>query len=110
MINTVKIGVITHKIKVIHNLYGTQEDGKTCWLSGRIKHDLALIELDDENDPQSQLVVLWHEILHGILTQAGQTEQPENLLNALSFGLVQAVRNNPALIALTLSEGESNGQ
>lgn len=47
--------------------------------------------------------VLYHEILHGILSHAGIVEHDETLIDAIANGLVQVHRDNPWL--LDLEEG-----
>ncbi len=43
-------------------------------------------------------MTLWHEILHGILNGAAQTEEHnEAHIDALAHGIIQVLRDNPQL-------------
>jgi len=47
--------------------------------------------------PSIRRVTLWHEIVHGILYAAGQTDHDEVLTDAIAHGIVQVLRDNPEL-------------
>lgn len=73
---------------------------------GEISYPTARIYIDETQDRQVMRCTLWHEIVHGILLQAGQFEAGENeaLVTALGYGIAQVVRNNPKLIDYTWEE------
>ncbi len=101
--DSLKIGPVTYKVEFKPRLYGPGDDGKNVWLNGEIDYGQCLIQIEQEKmSPQLIAEVLWHEAVHGILEQAGQTEHSEAMVKALGYGLVQLVRDNPELIALTL--------
>lgn len=68
-------------------------------LCGRIDYNTATIYLS-ETDCQSEefrCIVLWHEIIHGILEDRGfhlDEDVEENLCEALSRGIYQVLQDN----------------
>lgn len=104
---TVRIGAVGYTVKVMDDLHKVDDDGRKMWLHGHIR--LADSELRVANDQSADIkvVTLWHEILHGILYNAGQSEQPEPLIEAFSFGIVQLLRDNPDLIMATVDKSET---
>ena len=87
----IKIGGIDYEVEEVQNLCA--EDGIKR-LNGHIIYDSCKIKLDAGLNPQVKNVCLWHEILHGILTHAGITDHDEAHIEALSYGLVQVLRDN----------------
>lgn len=85
-IGPVRFQVVTHK-----NLCDT--DGSTR-LDGHIVYSLSQIRLDDDLGPQARRQVTWHEIIHGILTQAGVKKHDEAMIEALTYGLMNVLRDN----------------
>jgi hypothetical protein len=89
---TVRVGAYDFDVHLVRDLSYGDDD-----LNGHIKHDECLILIDEDAAPQVQRVVLWHEMLHSILVQAGFAEQDERLIEAVSHGIVQVLRDNPDL-------------
>ncbi len=52
--------------------------------------------------PFQKIATLWHEMFHAILHNAGHREHPEGILDALSFGVIEILRDNPAMIEWSL--------
>jgi hypothetical protein len=100
----IRIGAIDYTVKSVKDLH-THNGDERHWLNGHILHSTAEIKVESELSPDMQVTVLWHEVLHGILTQAAVEEQPENLIVILGYGLVRLIRDNPVLMKLTI-EGE----
>lgn len=100
----VKIGPVLYRVEMEPKLMGSNGDGSSSWLNGRIRYEQAQIEVCAEVAEQTQPAVLVHEILHGILEQAGMEEHPEQAIIALGYGLVQVLRENPGLVQY-LQEG-----
>lgn len=94
MIEIVLIGGIQYPVHRVAEL----RDGDTK-LDGHIKYRPYSINLDAELGEQGERVVLWHEVLHGILAQAGfrHEDEHEQLLDALAYGIVQVLQDNPEL-------------
>jgi hypothetical protein len=55
------------------------------------------IRLNKAMKPDIRQVTLWHEVVHGILFAAGQTDHDEVLTDAIAHGIVQVLRDNPQL-------------
>lgn len=86
----VKIGPQTFNIIIREDLH--QEDGKK--LDGWIKFSESNIYLDSRLDPFAYKQVLWHEIIHGLLTQSGVTNIPEESVDSLSYGIMSILQDN----------------
>lgn len=91
MINQVKIGGITYAITRDATLPDTG-------FSGQIRYQRCQIVIADNLHPVAARQVLWHEIVHGIMQQAGIQEQPESLVEAISYGVLQVLRDNPGIL------------
>jgi hypothetical protein len=90
---TVRIGPIDYKIEEVVRLT-TADNTRLC---GEIDYHNSVINLDTEQSPQSKRVTLWHEILHGILNNAGKSDHNEELIEIISLGIVGVLRDNPSL-------------
>jgi hypothetical protein len=66
-------------------------------LDGQMVHSQSQILLDDALGPSARWITLWHEILHAILVRAGYQEHDEGQMAALSYGIVEALHDNPWL-------------
>jgi predicted metal-dependent peptidase len=75
-------------------------------LDGEIDYRECQILLDVACKPQTMRVVLWHEVIHAILSHAGISEQSERLVDAIAYGVVQTIRDNPRLVRAFASETE----
>lgn len=98
----IQIGCVGYTVKEIEDLHKVNDDGQKVWLHGHILHADAEIRVANDQAEDVKVVTVWHEVMHGILQNAGQSNQPEGFIEALSFGLVQVIRDNPALIQATL--------
>lgn len=88
----VQIGPTTYQVAVVEEL----ADG-SAELYGDIDYGKCRIRITAESDAQKQRVTLWHEVLHAILYQAGMTDHDEQVIDALAYGITQALRENEAL-------------
>lgn len=93
----IRIGGIDYEVEEVPNL--CTEDGAKR-LNGDIFHDRCQIRVDQNLSPQIKSVTVWHEIIHGILTQAGARKQDETQIEALAYGIVQVLRDNPQLLEM----------
>jgi len=91
---TLLIGPITYRVVEIE---GLSSDGETIF--GEVKYGLCEISVEARNDPQQVRQTMWHEIIHILLTQAGLSKDAkrEELVDPLAYGLMQVIRDNPAL-------------
>lgn len=105
MVQSVKIGGIYYSVEVVPEL----RDGDIR-LNGWIQYDLSKISLDAKMGEQMAFQTLWHEILHGIATQAGRnSELKEPMIEALAHGIVQVLKDNPDVVKMSIQKGTSNG-
>lgn len=91
MIDKVKIGAITYDITRDATLADTG-------YSGQIRFHRCQIAIGGDMHPAAAQQVLWHEIIHGIMQQAGINKQPESLVDAISYGVLQVLRDNPGIV------------
>ena len=93
MISKVKVGAIAYA--VIQD--GTLDD---VGLHGRTSFAKAQISIaSGMNDAYSQHV-LWHELVHVIMTHAGipNEQQSESLIDTIAFGVLQVLVDNPGIV------------
>lgn len=102
MVRKLRIGAVLYIVRLISDLHYVDAEGRKRGLNGHILHDTGEIKIEVGNCVDVQVVTLWHEALHGILTVAGHNDQPEGLIEPLAYGLVALIRDNPELITLTL--------
>ncbi|WP_458098596.1 hypothetical protein [Roseomonas sp. WA12] len=68
---------------------------------GQIHRGRLTIVVDPTIAPQRQAEVLLHEVLHGVWFSQGipgSDEEEERAVNGLGLGLLQVLRDNPALL------------
>ena len=99
MIDKVKIGPITY---IITNDDTLGDSG----FAGQIRYFRSTIAINGDLKPQFALLTLWHEIVHGIMTNAGipHDEQTEPLVNAIAYGVLQVLVDNPDLVNMARVE------
>jgi len=90
----IKIGATKYRIVTEKNLVG--DDGLKR-LDGHIRYSSSEIKLDADLGPQARRQVIWHEVLHGIMTHAGIETHDEHLIEAISYGLMNVLQDNPWL-------------
>jgi hypothetical protein len=93
MLDKVKIGAVDYQVVEVENLV----DGVTV-LNGHILYNESVIKLEQNMSVQQKDVTLWHEIIHGILTHAGFSNHNEKMVEALGYGVLMVLRDNPGLI------------
>jgi hypothetical protein len=91
----VVIGPIRYAVRRVRRLFA--DDGTK--LLGQIDYTACRIDLEAQAHPQTQRATLIHEILHGILTNAGERDHDERLIDLLSYGLLDVLTANPELVA-----------
>jgi len=95
---TVRVGPIDFEIEQIDRLL--DDNGKEA-NEGDADSLGSKIRLERGMSNQRKFTSLWHEILHVILEQTGNSakdeELEERICDALSNGVAQVLRDNPAL-------------
>jgi hypothetical protein len=92
-IRQLRIGPYIYRVEYVD---GLRADDDTR-LAGNIEYERAVISIDQNSIEAVQLVTLFHEVIHGILANAGITHHKERLIDAIATGLVQVLIDNPAL-------------
>ncbi len=95
-IDKVKIGGIVFDVVRVHELKHPTDNRR---LDGHIIYGKCKIDLDDDMAPQAELQTIWHEIIHGILVQAGcsETADKEDVVDAMAYGIMAVLYDNPQL-------------
>lgn len=105
----VQIGPISYAVKEKTDLHRVNGDGQKVWLHGHVVYGDAEIRVAYDQDEQVKIAVLWHEALHAMLYAAGLDDSEfESHIRALGYGLVQLVRDNPALVQATIGESRDD--
>lgn len=92
----IKIGPVLYQVLYVPEL-ASAEHGALC---GDFNAAKARIRINADDDPQVQIVTLWHELLHGLLYTAGIREHDEQVIDALAHGLIQLLTENPEIIPI----------
>lgn len=98
---TLRIGPAVYDVMVEENLQAAGGDK----IDGQIMHGAELMQIEESLPRRTQRVTVVHEILHGILQQAGKYKfyKNEGLLDALAYGLVGAQVNPGAVMGPEVS-------
>jgi glycerol-3-phosphate responsive antiterminator len=87
---TVRIGPVEYTVEldqrsVFDGAYGAISYGEQC------------IRLMPGMPPTTEKATLIHEMLHGILFQAGMRQHDEQVIDAISYGILDMQAQNPGL-------------
>lgn len=90
--NTVKLGPHTYNIVEVDNLRG--DDGTK--LDGQIEYHKLTIEIDSDTVSTYKRCVLWHELIHGMLDNAGidSDMHDETTIDIIASGVMQVLQDN----------------
>jgi hypothetical protein len=91
---TIKVGAIIYQIVDVpglHNETGEKYDG-------HILYSKEEIRLEADLASQTKRQTLWHEVIHAILIQAGHQKHDEGQVDALAYGIMNVLQDNPWLI------------
>jgi len=103
LIDKVKIGGIVYDVVLEETL------GDSGY-AGQLRVHRSQIAINAQIQAQFAQVTLWHEIIHGILANAGVgiADHNEELIEKIAYGVLQVLVDNPALTDGTLEkEGDS---
>jgi len=89
---TVKIMGITYEICQVDKLM----DHNQVKLNGNIDYSNSKISIDSELSDQIKIVTIWHEVIHGLLSQAN-IEHDEKLVEFLGYGITGFLADNPEM-------------
>lgn len=91
-----KIGPLTYEVLIVpeHELRGVVPDKD---LVGEISYNHGIIRVSSALCKQAQEQTLWHEILHGIMQNAGKSDHSEEIIDLLATGIMGVLNDNPQL-------------
>lgn len=83
---------------------GLRNGDKGVW--GLISHQYHTIQIEADTPLRHKQYLLWHEMLHSMLAQAGLhgIDLEEPIVIALGHAIVGTLRSNPDVIAYTLED------
>lgn len=99
----IKIDNINYTVKVVKDL---KSDDKKLKLLGCVSYIDSIINIDDKSSVDTAINTLAHEIVHAIFYERGIEDLIskdvllEKIVDEVSKGLVQIIRDNPELIKL----------
>lgn len=99
MKSSLLVGAIHYTLIEEKDLCDYRPDGTRVGLNGHIRYNECQIKVDSDLHPQIKEITIWHEVLHGILENAGffQEQTHERIIDALAHGIVQVLRDNPEM-------------
>lgn len=100
----IRIGALAYEVKEITDLHDVDKDGRKRWLHGHILWRECRIEIEEKQAHERKVACLWHEAVHGMLEYAGISDESEQMVIAVAYGLVRLIRDNPALVSATIGE------
>lgn len=86
---SIRIGPFVYDVLIVDDL----RDGERR-LDGNITYDDCVIRINSRLCEQMRVEVLWHEVIHGILAQAG-LRWDDNKIDILAHGLMRFRQDNP---------------
>jgi hypothetical protein len=89
---TVKLGPHTYSVLEVDNLR-SDEGAK---LDGQIEYHKLKIEIDSDTVSTYKRYVLWHELIHGMLANAGIDGEmhDETTIDIIASGVMQVLQDN----------------
>lgn len=96
------IDVISYTVKTAPTVVNGNNGNE--FVAGQINHRHGIIELSTDRSEGNLKQVLMHEVVHGIIHNRNlekniNPEYMETIVDELSKGFIQVVRDNPALIS-----------
>jgi hypothetical protein len=89
--DTIKIGPIVYGIELVETLVSETNQK----LDGHIIYGQSAIKIDASFERQHSRQVLWHEVIHAILTQAGlDLESEEIICDVIAYGVMGVLTDN----------------
>lgn len=85
--HTVWVGAVEYEIVREPELHESQRDGEVCYGKARINLRPGLA-------PTYERVVLWHELIHAMLTAVGIDGTPEQTIDVIANGIAAALLDN----------------
>lgn len=95
-VDKVKIGGMIFDVIRVDELKHPSDNRR---LDGNIRYGECKIYIDTSLSCQAELQTIWHEVIHGILVQAGMSEaaDKEDVIEAIAYGVMAVLYDNPLL-------------
>lgn len=91
-VDKILIGPMAFEVREIERLMVGNEK-----VMGELEHDVGVLFIEANCLPVVKRITLWHEVLHAMLAQAGYSEHDEQLVEMLSYRIVEVLQRNPVL-------------
>jgi hypothetical protein len=91
----VNIGGMAYSVMLIAGLVHPKNEQR---LDGHIIYSDCEIRIERAMALQAKFQILWHEIIHAIITHSGQKELSEGTIDALAYGIVGVLMSNQDLM------------
>lgn len=91
--SSVRIGAIDYDVVLVDGLEGDDHVA----LNGHIVYNANQIRVEADMTMTSTFATIWHEVLHGLLEQAGIEAHDERSIIALGYGITAVLRDNPMM-------------
>lgn len=105
-IENVKVGNCNYNVKFIGSKKMKKKSGD-CIAIGLIDNEINEIYILSSMSNDNKLITLWHEIFHAILVQrcldASKKIEEEDLVDNHAQAIIQIIRDNAALIEVTIN-------
>ena len=101
-----RIGAFDYELIYSSEEIEYSENGENLQLLGKIDHATLEITVWDGSHPSVIPATLLHEVVHGILRNAGLTDHPESFVEATTLGLLSFARDNPTAFQQIFSGGK----
>lgn len=100
-----KLGSLDYAIQFVETVIN---DGEATTYLGQNDPTRLEIQVINDRPKPFQRIVLAHEIVHAIYTNAGRQEQPEDDVDMLAFGLVEFLRRNSQIVRFLMEPDDAD--
>jgi hypothetical protein len=96
-----RIGAFDYQLNYVEEeLISQGENGDKYKLFGQIDYSELKIDVWKGAHAQTIPATILHEVVHGILRNAGYQDHSEELVEAVTLGLISFARDNPGVLSI----------
>lgn len=95
-----KIGPVTYDVKLVDEFVDMDDEDYDPKQLGNMDLNTHTIKVRRGLKAPVHAITLWHEVLHVLAFQSGHTVK-EGVIEALSYGIYQVIRDNEDLVTMT---------
>lgn len=95
-----KIGPVVYEVKHVDQFVDEDDEDFDPKQMGGMDLNTHEIRIRRGLKQPVHVITLWHEILHALVFQSGHTVK-EGVIEALSYGIYQVIRDNEDLVRMT---------